>query len=583
MNFFKEQELARKKKKILLISFYFVVTLTALATALILFYLDIIPRPLMGGYTAIEFWKIPLFWYILIIVFLFISIMSLLRTTQIRDDIGSVAKMADATPLPLRLSDIRHVRLKNIVEEMSIAAGIIPPKIYTMPDEAHINAFAAGFTTHDAIIGISQGCLDKLTRDELQAVVAHEIGHIVSGDMRLNLELLGNLYGLMSIYEIGVYITKPSKNSSRSSRRSKGHGGVAILGLCLITIGFIGHFLGKLLKLGISRGQEFNADALAVQFTRNPQGLSGALKKIHSVRKIFNVNAAKSDQLNHFYFFYPDSFISFLSTHPPLIERIKKIEPDYHMSPKDEKILYQSMSSDMQDSINRSFAENNDGESQAHLDEGNLTDQSLAFFYLISGNKEGIRDQQILHYYDQFKTLTPHELIHTMDLLIGRLKSKDEERIKGLLRTAKEIIIADKKILPSETLCFTLFKEVLLPLKKPSGKIVGLNFAKKDISIILSYLSSISSDKLESQIAGFKLGMKIIYPQESFEFISQSKLSELTKAFETTRDIIPLGKERVFLACQSTVHYDKSSSFNEAIFLKVIAQIMNIPLGIFKF
>ena len=579
MNFFKEQELARQRKRQLVFYFYLTVIATALSTSIALFYFGPYEDHILSGD---KFYETYYFWIIFSIVFLYISLSSWLRLLQIGQGVESIAKMAGAVPVPTRSTDITHKRLTNIVEEMSLAAGIIPPRIYIMPNENDINAFAAGMSTHDAMIGVSQGCLMKLTREELQAVIAHEIGHIVSGDMKLNIELIGKLYGLMSIYDIGMTLMRSKKKSSyTSSSKKENQGSGLIIGLILAGIGLLGYLLALLLKLGISRGQEFNADAKSVQLTRNPQGLAGALKKIFAVKNSFRVNAPHKEQMNHLYFFYPESFFNFLSTHPPLEQRIKKIDPNFRPQQfkKSEITQFRNMlQGNMSSLIEASFSSETSSSSMIVLeDHQDYFDQTLAFFHFISGHDRGVPDGPQRYYHDRFKALTPEELVREMDVLIGRLKSIPESEIRDILKRAKEIILSDKLILPSETLCYTLFKEVLIPNYHPGLKRLGLTSTKTDIAMMMSYLASISSDSDESKLASFKLGMKEIYGHENFQFVAKISLSDLNKAFESARDLIPLGKQKVFQAFKMAINYDQSHHLNEAIFLKIISQIMGIP------
>ena len=581
MNFFKEQERVRKRTNSLLLAFYSIVILTSFATAGFLFLVTEYREE--DFYNNIHFYETSFFWAISSGVFLYISLMSFIRVQNLKEGPATIAAMAGAKPVPANTTDITYKRLTNIVEEISIAAGIIPPRVYIMPEEQDINAFAAGFTIHDAIIAVSQGCLNKLTREELQAVVAHEIGHIVSGDMKLNLELIGKLYGLMSIHEAGIEIMRPRRRSSSSTSLSKNKdgSGAFLFGVILFVVGFVGHFVALLLKLAISRGQEFNADAKSVQFTRNPQGLAGALKKILAYKNTFKINATKKNQLSHLYFHYPSSFNDMFATHPPLEIRIKKIDPSFRPANfiKNEITgLKTMMETNISMLVEKSFSQGPAPTPNYILEnENDYYDQTLAFFYLISGATKGRDAGGINYYFDKLKTLSPDELLREMDLILGRLRAVNELEVRSILKKVKEVILEDKQILPSETLCFTLFKEVLLPSKKHLSSKVGLNKAKTDITIIMSYLATISSETPEGAQESFKIGMQEVYTRGNFEFVPKSSLSDLNNAFERLKDIIPLGREKVYKAAHKAMITDQRKSFNEAVFLKVLGQIMAIP------
>ena len=168
-------------------------------------------------------------------------------------------------------------RLLNVVEEMSIAAGIPVPAVYRV-DEPGINAFAAGFGTDDAVIGVTAGTLEYLNREELQGVIGHEFSHVLNGDARLNLRLIALLNGILFLGIVGRIVLRGSGNTG--SKRESNALPLVALGIGLIVIGYAGTACGNLIKAAVSRQREFLADAASVQFTRNPHGIANALKKI---------------------------------------------------------------------------------------------------------------------------------------------------------------------------------------------------------------------------------------------------------------------------------------------------------------
>jgi len=196
-----------------------------------------------------------------------------------------------------------------------------------MEKEKGINAFAAGFTPDDAVIGITRGALETLNREELQGVVAHEFSHILNGDMWLDLKLVGFLHGILLIALIGRSILR---GSSRS-RNSKNSGGAVLFGLILLILGYIGVLFGKLIKSGVSRQREYLADASAVQFTRNPPGLAGALKKIGGLVSGSLIEHSRAEEISHMFFSngLKASWVGAFSTHPPLAERITRLDPAF--------------------------------------------------------------------------------------------------------------------------------------------------------------------------------------------------------------------------------------------------------------
>ena len=218
-------------------------------------------------------------------------------------------------------------RLINVVEEMAIASGLPVPPVYLIHEDG-INAFAAGYGSGDAIVGITQGALLNLTRDQLQGVVAHEFSHILNGDMRLNIRLVGVLHGLLMLAIIGRVMLEAKPGIAR---RTSSAFPVMFLGLSLFCIGYLGKFFGDLIKAAVSRQREFLADASAVQFTRNPDGIAGALKRIGGHAAGSNIHYAGAEEFSHLYFSsgFQRAFIGMLATHPPLEERIRRVDPSW--------------------------------------------------------------------------------------------------------------------------------------------------------------------------------------------------------------------------------------------------------------
>lgn len=218
-------------------------------------------------------------------------------------------------------------RILNVVEEMAIASGTPVPPVYLL-DESAINAFAAGYSPSDAVIGVTRGAIQKLSRDELQGVIAHEFSHILNGDMRLNIRLMGILHGILLLGLIGYSILRFSPRS----RNSKGSGGVMVLGLGLVVIGYAGTFFGNLIKAAVSRQREYLADAAAVQYTRNPEGIGGALMRIGAAETGGILDNPNSSEISHAFFCQGVSsmFDSMLATHPPLAHRIQRILPSWN-------------------------------------------------------------------------------------------------------------------------------------------------------------------------------------------------------------------------------------------------------------
>lgn len=212
-------------------------------------------------------------------------------------------------------------RVLNVVEEMAIASGVRVPPVYIMEDGG-INAFAAGNSGKDAVIGVTRGCVEKLTRDELQGVMAHEFSHIFHRDMRLNMRLVAWLGGIFAISMVGRMLLRAAANSRGSRGKNDGRAVMAGIGIALFIVGIIGYFFGRLIQAAVSRQREFLADASAVQYTRNPDGIAGALEKI-AAGTGSELQAPAAAEFSHFLF--ASGIASLFSTHPPLNDRIARI------------------------------------------------------------------------------------------------------------------------------------------------------------------------------------------------------------------------------------------------------------------
>ncbi len=319
MDFFEAQEQARRKTKWLVLWFLLAVVGVVIAVDVLVFFL-------MGGGQATEMVVLAS-----VVTAGVILAASGYKSMQLNGGGSVVAHDLGGRLLMPGSTDFDEKRLLNIVEEMAIASGMPVPQVYLMDNEEGINAFAAGTEPSNAVIGVTRGCLQRLSRDELAGVVAHEFSHILNGDMRLNMRLMGLVFGLVVISIVGRGMVELLRFQSLSSRRSSNkEGGNALmvlflLGLGLVVIGSIGVFFGRLIQAAVSRQREYLADASAVQFTRNPDGIAGALKKIGGLSEGSKMKSAKAIEASHMFFSNGGMFSFGLATHPPLEIRIRRI------------------------------------------------------------------------------------------------------------------------------------------------------------------------------------------------------------------------------------------------------------------
>ena len=251
------------------------------------------------------------------------------RMIGLRGGGGVVARELGGVLIPQDTADPQLRRLRNVVEEIAIASGTPVPEVYLLPNEEGINAFAAGWSTSDAAVAVTRGALERLNRAELQGVIAHEFSHVVNGDMRLNIRLMGLLFGILFLSVIGRTLVQTGiiGGGRRSNDRNQGNP-LAILGIALLIAGFVGVLVGRLIKAAVSRQREYLADASAVQFTRQTSGLVGALAKIAGLESGSKLRNPKSEEVGHM-LFGAGGASQLFATHPPLLERIKVLDPTF--------------------------------------------------------------------------------------------------------------------------------------------------------------------------------------------------------------------------------------------------------------
>ncbi|WP_341525636.1 M48 family metallopeptidase [Nostoc sp. UHCC 0302] len=313
MNFFEHQDKARQNTQQLIGLFTLSIAVMILAIYIAaLFLFRMAPR---------IWWHPGLFLYVAGITIIAIALASLYKILCLREGGSVIAQELGGRLLLPETADEQGRQLLNIVEEMAIASGISVPEVYLLESETGINAFAAGFTPNDAVIGVTRGSLQHLNRDELQGVIGHEFSHILNGDMQLNLRLVGLLHGILFIYLTGELLLR----FRSSSREDKGLP-LWAFGLALMAIGGIGLLCGRLIKAAVSRQREFLADASAVQFTRNPNGMTGVLQKLQQMdSRLVSPNAEAASHMFFSNALNPSFWEDIFSTHPPLTERIRRI------------------------------------------------------------------------------------------------------------------------------------------------------------------------------------------------------------------------------------------------------------------
>jgi len=331
MDFFTSQDRARRNTGVLVFLYACAVVAVIVAVYLAVWFLLIYAQ---GQGTRQPLWQPGLLAYVCGGTLLVVAGGTAIKLMELSAGGSVVAKALGGRRLEPSARDPLERKVLNVVEEMAIASGLTVPDVYMLDHESRINAFAAGKDVDEAVIGVTRGCAEQLDRDELQGVIAHEFSHILHGDMKLNLRLVGVLHGILVIGLIGSLVMRTAAYSgSRRSSREDGRGRamLIVLGLALWIIGSLGTLFGRLIQAAVSRQREFLADASAVSFTRNPNGIAGALKRIGASQYGSRLQAAHVAEYRHMYFGAGmQEMFGALATHPPLEVRIRRIQPGWN-------------------------------------------------------------------------------------------------------------------------------------------------------------------------------------------------------------------------------------------------------------
>ena len=557
---------------------------------------------------------------------------SMYKIIQLSSGGESVAMALGGVKVNRNTRDIEKKRLLNVVEEMSIASGISVPPVYLLPEDS-INAFAAGHTTDDVAIGVTQGLINTLTRDELQGVIAHEFSHIFNGDMKMNMRLTGGLHGILLIGLIGEGILRSfgrSRHTHRSSgSKDKNGSGVMIImmvGLSFYLIGFLGKFMGGWIKAIISRQREYLADATAVQYTRYPEGISGALKKIGGLSYGSNLESDAATTHSHLFFAKGVNgfFSTMFSTHPPLQERILAIDPRWNgVYPKvtkldhtkrqrhykekredhqKEKIIPAVLAQSAIDSIatpnNRhlSFATKID-EKLSNIYGDSIGDglgaQGIIFSLLAHDDPELLQRQKAMlsiglvkeidSALKKRKELKREQYLELVRLLIPTLKTLSLTQYKSFKSNMAHFIEIDRKVSMFE---WCLQHILLRPLDKKfkTSKPIKMVYSnmdviKNEVELVLSMLSQAQfKDDAQAEAALNKIVQK--EGLKGFSYVQKSKINfkTFTEAVLTLEKAKYNVKEGLLKTILKMMMVDEQLSNSENELIQTMAEILQIPL-----
>ncbi|MFZ9964334.1 MAG: M48 family metallopeptidase, partial [Terrimicrobiaceae bacterium] len=579
MDFFEKQELARRRTKWLVV--YFVLAILGIVAAL------------HFGFCAI-FGQAFDDWEILGVtaagVIASVGIASLVKIIQLAKGGKAVAEMLGGIPIDPATTDPSERRLRNVVEEMSLASGVPVPSVYLL-DEESINAFAAGYGPTDAAIGVTRGCIENLTRDELQGVVAHEFSHILNGDMRLNIRLMGLLSGILFLAVLGGILVRIAASSprNRSNNEKNGASLVALLlgaGAVLYLVGWIGVFFSKLIQAAVSRQREFLADASAVQFTRNPHGIAGALAKIGNLTS--RLQHPRAREASHMFFGngLAESWFNLFATHPPIKERIAQIAPDLQLSEAAPPPLPENANVNAAASMLSNLP---DGSLEASRE--TQSGRALVFALLASGNDAALQtldpsiQGEVLGLIDHCGPLSSAQKLALVDLAIPALRGMSREDYQSFRLTVKNLVEADGQVhLFEYTLQKLLVRHLDAFFEKPGrGRVQFKSIVPllPDAGILFSALANADDTTAEGHEAAFHAGLEAIgksasaFPMSRLETVN---LVDFDKALDRFAEASPAVKKEFLAACGAVVVHDGVVNDTQFELLRAMADTMDCPM-----
>jgi len=642
MNFFEHQEQARKQSRWIIFAFV-VVTLFIVITVnvLLMIVLSSQSSEAVAGIFDPQTWlaNSSLLLASSAATGGVIGLASLGKIVSLRSGGGKVARDMGATIVTPDTRDVLRRRLYNVVEEIALASGTPVPEVYVMENEPGINAFAAGYTASDAAVAVTQGTLEKLSRSELQGVIAHEFSHIFNGDMRINIRMMGVIFGITVIAILGRKFLRASSYQSRSSRNNNGSAIVAI-GLVLMLVGYIGLFFARWMKSALSRQREYLADASAVQFTRDPEGISGALKKIAAYSHSSYLHS-DSEEVSHMLFGSGYRSLMF-ATHPPLEQRIARIEKGFQLSDIDslaKKLKKQEYKEHVQAEKAAEEQENRKAKKAKggffdvegmFGDIGNPSTERIAaaavlaaslpsglsssahslewvpevLFYCLLDRDEEIREKQLLIVVEQMGDISERKLQHLiqthgsvreeqrlaiLEMSFPTLKRRPILDIERIQNTIDLLANADDKIDSFEFLLTRLIKQYLdeanLPNRTRLHGTKKLKDCRNELATVVSILASHGQDRatpqgLQLAQRAFKEGMSVANIAHLNLSFSDQWQNDLDSALGKLDDLSPNQKSIVVAALVRTVLDDREILSQEHEMLRVICALLHVPIPI---
>jgi Zn-dependent protease with chaperone function len=616
VNFFTHQDQARSNtRKLVFLFLCAVVTLIVITSFLVIAVLLYANTQAEIGLNT-EFLTSTIFFQVSLVVIAVVGIGTLVRLGQLRGGGKVVAESLGGRLLNTHTRDLDERNILNVVEEMAIASGTPVPPVYLMEDDA-INAFAAGYKPRDAVIGVTRGCIRELSRDELQGVIAHEFSHIFNGDMRLNIRLIGLLYGIMVIGLIGYHILHGTRYRSSGRSGKNGAGTILALGVGLMVVGYGGMFFGNLIKAAVSRQREVLADASAVQFTRNPDGIGGALKKIGGYKKGTVINSSDANEISHMLFCngIKVHFTGLFATHPPLNERIRRIDPRW-----DDKLTYSSASAMEMSSeagvshlagSGESALDSVGNPSAAHLSQAVATLEGFSplllnevhspqgacltiYCMLVALSNDAVAEKQHAMVQDTLEEgdylalvqvgkavagVPREDYLSLVDLALPSLKQLSKAQYQLFMATLGKLIMADDNISLFEWCLFKILRYNLNERPDRRQRALPINVLVDECVVLMSVLATAGSTDERSAKEAFNRSRNILdLGPLSYQPQLGVNTGLLEKALDKLNHLRPLQKPLLLKAMVSCINADGRVTTAESELLRAVGSLLDCPI-----
>jgi len=626
MNFFEHQHRARRRSAWLVLLFVLAVAAIVAATnipVLAAFYLINFN---LDGLVPFDQWlrqhpRIPI-WTTAIAAGL-IGGASLYRLLTLSRGGGAVARLLGGTRLDPDTRDPARRQLYNVVAETAIAAGLPVPEVYVLDTEAGINAFAAGFTPNDAAIAVTRGMLETLTRDELQGVVAHEFSHILHGDTRLNMRLLSACFGILIVALVGRMLMR----GAAEARDGRGAVIGIFIGLLLVAVGYIGVLASRLIKAAVSRDRERLADASAVQFTRNPHGLAGALKKIAISPLRQTLVAAEGEEVSHMLIAsHSGLFMSLFATHPPLVERIRLLEPGFHpdelkqirLAPMQHKVEVVKPNPPALPEIlglaPHVVVALVGAPGKPALDTAAALEQRLVpslkqaahssqdvvnlVLALVLSADDAVRALQVRHIGErrpeselghlenlagQIRRLDASERLPLLDLAFPALRQRPALELRALIGLVDDVVKRNGPVRIFDYVLSRLLRqmmsEALTPPRRIPRRVHKLHHLRNELQTLFSLIAQAGQPDVDSARAAYASGMQQLLRDNTQPYHPPHPWNEpLDLALLQLDRLPPLVKQELVAALARTVLHDRQITLAESELLRVVCALLHCPL-----